>query len=285
MMKERFKDYRSKLHQQYKRCMSHEEAVQSASLHVTDEDWRILCDRFSSDSFQKRSKINSDNIGKLEVNHVASLKSFVRLRHDMRDSVTGQEPGPVDFCKGTHCRQSTGSWVHPRASKIWEEMNTLRSQPTPDGTQRSEPEILRQVLGIRSGYVRGFGHGAKLMASARASSSRSIVVGDSAVHRVDNAEREVQQLRVVVDDIKDHVGYQLAMESEDSGEDTNSVIVARAIMVFVVAVEEYYRKYIFKQPAHYGDDERARPDQRLPLRFRQTQIELLTFRWYGRPDV
>ncbi|XP_058092668.1 uncharacterized protein LOC131239127 [Magnolia sinica] len=208
MMKERFKDYRSKLHRQYKRCMSHEEAVQSAPLHVTDEDWRILCDRFSSDSFQKRSKINSDNRGKLEVNHVAGSKSFVRLRHDMRDSVTGQEPGPVDFYKGTHCRQSTGSWVHPRASEIWEEMNTLRSQPTPDGTQRSEPEILSQVLGIRSGYVRGFGHGAKLMAPARAASSRSIVVGDSAIRRADTAEREVQQLRVVVDDIKDQLDRQ-----------------------------------------------------------------------------
>ncbi|XP_058083203.1 uncharacterized protein LOC131231125 [Magnolia sinica] len=100
MMKERFKDYRNKLHWQYKRCMSHKEAIQSAPLHVIDEDWRILCDRFSSDSFQKRSKINSDNRGKLKVNHVAGSKSFVRLRHDMRDSVTGQEPGPVDSTKG-----------------------------------------------------------------------------------------------------------------------------------------------------------------------------------------
>ncbi|XP_058111701.1 uncharacterized protein LOC131255019 [Magnolia sinica] len=110
MMKEGFKDYRSKLHRQYKWCMSHEEVVQSAPLHVTNEDWRILCDRFSSDSFQKRSKINSDNRGKLEVNHVAGSKSFVRLRHNMRDSVTSQEPRPVDFYKGSHCRQATASW-------------------------------------------------------------------------------------------------------------------------------------------------------------------------------
>ena len=85
---------------------------------------------------------------------------------------------------------------------LQEEMNTLRSQPTSDGTQQSEPEILSQVLGTRSGYVRGFGHGAKLMAPARVASSRSIVVGDSAVRRADTAEREVQQLRVVVDDIR-----------------------------------------------------------------------------------
>ncbi|XP_058102097.1 uncharacterized protein LOC131246207 [Magnolia sinica] len=171
MMKEWFKDYRSKLHRQCKRCVSHEEAIQSAPLHVTDEDWRILCNRFSSDSFQ-------------------------------RDSVTGQELGPVDFYKGIHCQQATGSWVHPRASEIWEEMDTLRNQPTPDGTQWSEPEILSQVLGTCSGYVHGFGHGAKLMSPARATSSRSIIVGDSAVRQADTTEREVQPLWVIVDDIK-----------------------------------------------------------------------------------
>ncbi|XP_058080347.1 uncharacterized protein LOC131228597 [Magnolia sinica] len=126
----------------------------------------------------------------------------------MRDSITSQEPGPIDFYKGTHCRQATGSWVHHRASEIWEEMDTLRNQPTPDGTQWSEPEILSQVLNTRSRYVHGFGHGAKLMAPARAASSRSIVIGDSAVRRADILEREVQQLRVIVDDIKDQLDRQ-----------------------------------------------------------------------------
>ncbi|XP_058106613.1 uncharacterized protein LOC131249886 [Magnolia sinica] len=174
MIKERFKEYRSVLH---KRCMSHEEAPLSAPPHVTDDDWRILCDRFSSNSFQKRSKINSDNREKLEVNHVAGSKSFAEFHHNMRDSVTGQKLGPVDLYRGTHCRQAMRSWVHPRADEIWAAMDTLRNQPTPDGTQRSEPEILSEVLGTRSGYVRGLGHGAKLMAPARAASTRSIVVG------------------------------------------------------------------------------------------------------------
>ncbi|XP_058096243.1 uncharacterized protein LOC131241473 [Magnolia sinica] len=87
-------------------------------------------------------------------------------------------------------------------------MNTLRSQPTPDGTQLSEPEILSQVLGTRSRYVRGLGHGAKLMTPARATSSRSIVIGDSVVRRTDIAEREVQQLRVVIHDIREELDRQ-----------------------------------------------------------------------------
>ncbi|XP_058085294.1 uncharacterized protein LOC131232825 [Magnolia sinica] len=105
--------------------MSHEEATLSAPPHMTDDDWRILCDRFSSDSFQKRSKINSDNRKKLEVNHVAGSKSFAEIRHNMRDSVTSQEPGPIDLYKGTHFRQATGSWVHPRAGEIWIKIPTL----------------------------------------------------------------------------------------------------------------------------------------------------------------
>ncbi|XP_058111250.1 uncharacterized protein LOC131254274 [Magnolia sinica] len=87
MVKEQFKEYHDNLHKRYKQCVNHEEVVQSTPPHVTHDDWQILCDRFSSDSFQ-------------------------------RDSVTGQEPGPVDLYRGTHCRQATGSWVHPRASEI-----------------------------------------------------------------------------------------------------------------------------------------------------------------------
>ncbi|XP_058070461.1 uncharacterized protein LOC131219376 [Magnolia sinica] len=226
MVKERFREYRSYLHQRYKRCMSHEEGVLSAPPHMTHDDWRILCDRFSSDSFQKRSKINSDNRGKLEVNHVAGSKSFLQLRHDMRDSITGQEPGPVDLYKGTHCRQATGSWVHPRANENWATMDTLRSQPTPDGTQRSEPEILSEVLGTRSGYVRGFGHGAKLMAPARAASSQS-VVGKSAVRRADIAEREVQQLQVVVDDIREQLERQREEQERQREEHERRIEVMR----------------------------------------------------------
>ncbi|XP_058101551.1 uncharacterized protein LOC131245842 [Magnolia sinica] len=48
------------------------------------------------------------------------------------------------------------------------------------------------------------------------------------------------------------------MESEESGEDTDSVMVARAMMACVAAVGEYCREYIFKQPSRHGEDERAR---------------------------
>ena len=83
-------------------------------------------------------------------------------------------------------------------------MDIIRSQPTPDGSQRSEPEILSEVLGTRSGYVRGLGHGAKLIAPTRGGSCRS-VAGESALRRADIAEREVQQLQVVVNEIKEQL--------------------------------------------------------------------------------
>ncbi|XP_058113206.1 uncharacterized protein LOC131256209 [Magnolia sinica] len=84
-------------------------------------------------------------------------------------------------------------------------MDTLRNQPTPDGTQQSELEILSEVLGTRFGYVHGLGHGAKLMAPARAASTRSIVIGKSATCRADIAEKEVQQLQVVIHDIREQL--------------------------------------------------------------------------------
>ncbi|XP_058094305.1 uncharacterized protein LOC131240182 [Magnolia sinica] len=92
----------------------------------------------------------------------------------------------------------------------WAAMDAIRSQPTPDGTQRSEPEILSEVLGTSSGYVRGLGYGVKLMAPARVASNRS-VVGESTIRRADIAEKEVQHLRGAVDEIK----YQLARQREE----------------------------------------------------------------------
>ncbi|XP_058111609.1 uncharacterized protein LOC131254923 [Magnolia sinica] len=97
-----------------------------------------------------------------------------------------------------------GSWVHPTTSENWAAMDAICSQPTPDGTQRSEPEILSEVLGTRSGYVRGLGHGAKLMTPARVASSRS-VTGESAIRRDDIIEKEVQHLRGAIDEIKDQL--------------------------------------------------------------------------------
>ncbi|XP_058113275.1 uncharacterized protein LOC131256345 [Magnolia sinica] len=141
---------------------------------VAYDEEEILISNSDDDEEIKRGRINSANRGKLEVSHIVSLKSFVRLRHDIRDSVTGQEPGPVDLYRGTHCRQVTGSWVYPKASENWAAMDTICSQPTPNGTQRSEPEILSEVLGTRSVYVRGLGHGAKLMTPVRATYSQSI---------------------------------------------------------------------------------------------------------------
>ncbi|XP_058076363.1 uncharacterized protein LOC131224943 [Magnolia sinica] len=104
-------------------------------------------------------------------------------------------------------------------------MDTLHSQPTPDGTQRSEPEILSEVLGTRSGYVRGLGHGAKFMAPARAASTRSIVIGESATRRINIAEKEVQQLQVVIHDIREQLekkSEQLERQMEEQEEDEGS---------------------------------------------------------------
>ncbi|XP_058111720.1 uncharacterized protein LOC131255041 [Magnolia sinica] len=48
------------------------------------------------------------------------------------------------------------------------------------------------------------------------------------------------------------------MKSEESGEDTDSVMVARAMMACVAAVGEYCHEYMFKQPSRHGEDKRAK---------------------------
>ncbi|KAF9604021.1 hypothetical protein IFM89_001381 [Coptis chinensis] len=95
----------------------------------------------------------------LVVNHCAGSKSFVRIHADMPiDLETQQEAGMIAlYCK-THFSEKKG-WVSHEAENNYERMVELRNQPTPeDSNPLTEEEIFYEVLGIRPGYKRGFGH-------------------------------------------------------------------------------------------------------------------------------
>ncbi|KAK1288385.1 hypothetical protein QJS10_CPB19g01994 [Acorus calamus] len=209
MMKERLQEYRAELHRHYKRFSTHGEAVQHAPMGVTVEEWRSLCERFGSESFQKRSKINSKNRANLVVNHVSGSKSFIRHRHEMQNRETGEERSEVDHYRDVHYREQAGTWVHPLALERWEAMQLRRSQPTQDGsTEQSELEIMSEVLGTRSGYVRGLGHGAKLMAPSR--SGRAVIEAE-----LNRRNKENQHLRLQLEELRDEMREnRAAMEAE-----------------------------------------------------------------------
>ncbi|KAK1302240.1 hypothetical protein QJS10_CPB12g00020 [Acorus calamus] len=110
--------------------------------------------------------------------------------HQMQNPETGEQRGEVDHYKDVHYRERSGTWVHPLALERWEAMQLMRSQPTADNTQQSELEIISNVLGSRSGYVRGLGHGAKLMAPSR--TSRAAMKAELMRHNEKNQHLQLQ---------------------------------------------------------------------------------------------
>lgn len=52
MIQHRLSDYRSDLYKHYKKFDTREEALQNAPLEVTIDEWKVLCERFSSEKFQ-----------------------------------------------------------------------------------------------------------------------------------------------------------------------------------------------------------------------------------------
>ncbi|KAK1265108.1 hypothetical protein QJS04_geneDACA017842 [Acorus gramineus] len=103
-------------------------------------------------------------------------------------------------------------------------MQLRRSQPTPDDTPRSEIQIMSDVLGARSGYVRGLGHGAKLMAPSRSS---RVVVGAQLKKRAE----ENQQLRIQIEELRDEMKEsRAAMEEEITRRTRDEMMESRAVM-------------------------------------------------------
>ncbi|KAG6507295.1 hypothetical protein ZIOFF_032637 [Zingiber officinale] len=151
LMSARYRDNRSKMHNHYKK-LSHLPPVERRQ-HIpiefceTQDDWDYMCTLFESEAFQKRSAINVENRGKLPYNHRGGSKSFIQYSYDGDDMVRLR-----DEC-----------------------ILSQNPEDVIDVVQIADT-VCDQVLGTRSGYIRGLGIGPKPVRSTSSyatSSSRS----------------------------------------------------------------------------------------------------------------
>ncbi|KAB1213072.1 hypothetical protein CJ030_MR5G019243 [Morella rubra] len=68
---------------------SKEAALLKPHPDTTEEQWKELCDLFTSEAFMKRSEQNKKNRSKLTVNHAAGSRSFQRTRACMKNQESG----------------------------------------------------------------------------------------------------------------------------------------------------------------------------------------------------
>ncbi|KAI3934073.1 hypothetical protein MKW92_008529 [Papaver armeniacum] len=91
----------------------------------------------------------------------------------------------IEFYKLTHCKNDG-------------KMLELRAAPTPEGsTPLTDAQICEEVLGVRSGYVKGLGHGYEKPSSS--SIEYNAELGE-ALRRADEAEKRNKELEERVDE-------------------------------------------------------------------------------------
>ncbi|WJZ89587.1 hypothetical protein VitviT2T_008796 [Vitis vinifera] len=168
-MAARYRDHINKCHKHFKKYPTIALANQNPYKHVSDQkQWDWLCDRFASEKFQARH--------------------------------TGQAPGQIELFKLMHWNSQNG-WINQEVEASYEKMLELQKQPMLEGGQAlKEAEICVQVLGLRSGYIKGLGHGPRPPSSSSKSTHKS--------HREIELENELKATRELLQSQETRIQHQ-----------------------------------------------------------------------------
>ncbi|KAB1223306.1 hypothetical protein CJ030_MR2G024664 [Morella rubra] len=136
---------------------SKDEALQHRYGDMSVENWIACCELFSQPSYQ--------------VHHTGGSRPFVCHRKKLQDP-DGGTPTAADLYSKTHHKRNGEGWVSDVARDNYEKMVDIQSQSSIESRAPKDVDIFTQVLGKRSGYVRGLGRSVK--PSAASSSTLSI---------------------------------------------------------------------------------------------------------------
>ncbi|KAM3359246.1 hypothetical protein P3S68_022179 [Capsicum galapagoense] len=119
------------------------------------DDWKHLVEYFGSDEFKVVSERNKKNRDKKITKHSCGTKSFAEVEESTRDPLTGEKEIPDKIWEIQHtCKNVNGERGQLHQLFIEQQSEEIENPMTSD-------EILSSVLGVRSGYVWGKGHGKK----------------------------------------------------------------------------------------------------------------------------
>ncbi|KAB1220225.1 hypothetical protein CJ030_MR3G017049 [Morella rubra] len=125
--------HRNRMHAYFKKFPSKEAALLKPHPDTTEEQWKELCDLFTSEAFMKNQE--SGNIN------------------------------PAELYKKNYTNKD-GIWTSEGAREIYERMDAFQRQCDLEGKTYTEIEVYSEILGKKSGYVRGLGR-AHQLAKAR----------------------------------------------------------------------------------------------------------------------
>ncbi|KAL5569268.1 hypothetical protein UlMin_025843 [Ulmus minor] len=153
--KDRYRDYKYKVHCHYKR-----EGAEIPFKEMSDEDWAKCVELFSSEKFQERSEKNKANREKSRYPSLHGTRTYAAARHAKRNPETQQLPSIVESFKTYHTTKK-GEWVNEVAeqdyARLAQELETQTQEAASSGAEVDEHEVTRRVLGERRGHQRAIG--------------------------------------------------------------------------------------------------------------------------------
>ncbi|KAF4367780.1 hypothetical protein G4B88_011081 [Cannabis sativa] len=150
------------LREYYKNPEDFENAVKNPPNELNEDQWRLICELFTTPDFIQRSKQNSINRQKMKF---SSTRGSVTMAEILRQK---QGKGYIETWKECHTKKDTNTFINEAAKNKYEEMLTTRNS-APESSQVSELEILRKTLGERRGHQQGVGRKLKGQSSGRRS--------------------------------------------------------------------------------------------------------------------
>ncbi|KAJ0041108.1 hypothetical protein Pint_26732 [Pistacia integerrima] len=93
--------------------------------------------------------------------HNQGSMAFVVVRNEIeKKELNGEECDRISFFKFTHFKEGKG-WMPLEVEAKYNEMIELKEKSSSDDKPLTADEICDQVLGTRSGYIKGLGYGLK----------------------------------------------------------------------------------------------------------------------------
>ncbi|KAB1219956.1 hypothetical protein CJ030_MR3G022810 [Morella rubra] len=164
------------MHAYFKKFPSEEAALLKPHPDTTEEQWKELCDLFTSEAFMKNQE--SGNIN------------------------------PVELYKKNYTNKD-GIWTSEGAREIYERMDAFQRQCDLEGKTYTEIEVYSEILGKKSGYVRGLGRAVKPPPS-----STLTIQSSDLQHQLAKARDEIEAMRAAREkDLQEFTKKQAEMEA------------------------------------------------------------------------
>ncbi|KAL3646937.1 hypothetical protein CASFOL_009481 [Castilleja foliolosa] len=109
--------------------------------------------------FKNQSQANSNNRKKMRAKHITGRTPFTIIQNEISGQ-KGDDCDMIELYKSTH-ENVNGKWSSDVAKDNWEQMVEKKEKYAEEGIEKSEQEIVTEVLGHANGYIKGPGYGLK----------------------------------------------------------------------------------------------------------------------------